>query len=384
MTTTITCDFDGGNIEVLNQTAPHWNLAIRKDSNSHYFQWFYFRVDSEIAQDLELRIVNAGQAAYPSGWLDYKACASTDGETWIRIPTTYDDGVLTLHLRTTAATTFLAYFEPYSTDRHRALIAHWASQPGFRHTVLGLTLDGRPLDKLTVGDGPLQVWLYARQHPGETMAEWWMEGALPFLASPDGQATALRQAATFHIVPNMNPDGSARGHLRTNAAGIDLNREWAAASPTRSPEVWHVLEAMRQSGVDFALDVHGDEAIPHVFTAGFEGIPSWTPGRDALYRTYTSALQAVTADFQTTAGYPVPAPNTANLAISSNYVAETFGAVAMTLEMPFKDHLEAPDPVRGWSKQRSAALAVSCLQALHDSLGEIAAMPRRRAGADRP
>jgi hypothetical protein len=58
---------------------------------------------------------------------------------------------------------------------------------------LGVTLDGQPLDCLTLGEGPKQVWLYARQHPGETMAEWWMEGALEKLTDPD-DATAKRCA----------------------------------------------------------------------------------------------------------------------------------------------------------------------------------------------
>ena len=86
--------------------------------------------------------------------------------------------------------------------------------------------------------GPLQVWLYARQHPGETMAEWWMEGALErLLDEADPVARRLREKATFHIVPNMNPDGSFRGHLRTNAVGTNLNREWHAPSLEKSPEV---------------------------------------------------------------------------------------------------------------------------------------------------
>src|SRR3546814_2121331 len=59
----------------------------------------------------------------------------------------------------------------------------------------------------------------------------------------------------------MNPDGSFRGHLRTNAAGVNLNREWHAPSLERSPEVHHVLERMKRTGVDFAMDVHGDESI---------------------------------------------------------------------------------------------------------------------------
>ena len=32
-------------------------------------------------------------------------------------------------------------------------------------------MDGYPLDLLTAGVGPLSVWVIARQHPGESMAE---------------------------------------------------------------------------------------------------------------------------------------------------------------------------------------------------------------------
>jgi len=55
---------------------------------------------------------------------------------------------------------------------------------GVAQIELGQTLDGQPLDCLRLGEGPKQVWLYARQHPGETMAEHWMEGALDMLTDP--------------------------------------------------------------------------------------------------------------------------------------------------------------------------------------------------------
>src|SRR3546814_18091221 len=100
----------------------------------------------------------------------------------------------------------------------------------------------------------------------------------------DAVARLLRREATFYIVPNMNPDGSRRGHLRTNAVGINLNREWHEPSMEKSPEVFLVRGAMDEPGVDFAMDVHGDEAIPAVFLAGFEGIPSITERQSALYR----------------------------------------------------------------------------------------------------
>jgi murein tripeptide amidase MpaA len=50
--------------------------------------------------------------------------------------------------------------------------------------------------------------------------------------------------------------------------------------------------------------------------------------------------------------------------MSTNQLAERFGAVSMTLEMPFKDNADLPDPAQGWSPERSAQLGRDCLAAL--------------------
>ena len=69
------------------------------------------------------------------------------------------------------------------------------------------------------------------------MASWWMEGFLDRLLDyNDAIARHLREKATFHIVPHMNPDGAIRGHLRCNAAGANLNREWAEPSQSGVPK----------------------------------------------------------------------------------------------------------------------------------------------------
>ena len=64
----------------------------------------------------------------------------------------------------------------------------------------------------------------------------------------------VRASCSIYVIPNMNPDGSVRGHLRTNACGANLNREWCTTgsyeAPTleRSPEVYYCLQvSARQS-----------------------------------------------------------------------------------------------------------------------------------------
>jgi murein tripeptide amidase MpaA len=369
--------FDSGNIVVRRVTGPDdIELSIRKDAHSDFYQWFHFRLRGARDQPTTIRIVDVAGSAYPGGWPNYRAVVSTDRMTWTRAETSYDpaagNGTLTIRITPAGDTLWVAYFAPFSIERHHDMVARIGSAAGVRVDSLGTSIEGQPIDRLRIGEGPRQVWLYARQHPGESMAEWWMEGALERLVdASDPVARRLRAAATLHLVPNMNPDGSCRGHLRTNAAGINLNREWAAPSPEKSPEIVAVLAAMQASGVDFAMDVHGDEAIPQVFIAGFEGIPSITDRQLALLHDYKARLQRLSPDFQTRIGYPPAGAGKANLAMSTNAVAERFGCLAMTLEMPFKDNDDLPDPVYGWSPGRSRALGRDCLAALAEMIDTL-------------
>ncbi|MEG3180550.1 M14 family metallopeptidase [Sphingomonas sp. LT1P40] len=372
MSIQINSAFDSGNIRLLQIDGDTVDLEIVADHQSDFLQWFHFRVAGARGKRLTFRITNAGEAAYTFGWPGYRARVSTDREAWRLTESNYADGVLSFSHEFDGDVAWFAYFAPYSMERHQDLIARMAAQPGVTHRELGQTLDGRAIDLLTLGTGKKQVWLYARQHPGESMAEWWAEGALEKLTDPtDATAMALREKATIHIVPNMNPDGSFRGHLRTNAAGINLNREWHAPTLEQSPEVLHVRAAMDETGVDFAMDIHGDEAIPANFLAGFEGIPRWTDALGEKFYDYGRRLAAATPLFQTEQGYPKSAPGTANLSMSTNQLAERFGAVAMTLEMPFKDHDPSPDAEFGWSPERCKALAAACLDTLAGMIDEI-------------
>ncbi len=365
--------FDSGNIAVSSVDGTKAHLTIPADRNSEFAQWFHFRVSGSAGRSLELRIEGLESSAYPAGWPGYRACVSEDREYWARADSTYDKGdaggTLTIAYTPASDIAYFAYFAPYSMERHHDLVTEAAAAEGVTYRRLGETLDGRPVDCLEVGEGDTQVWLYARQHPGESMAEWWMEGALEVLTDPaDPVAKVLREKCRLHIVPNCNPDGSFRGHLRTNAEGVNLNREWATPSTQRSPEVLAIRNAMDASGVDFAMDVHGDEAIPANFIAGFEGIPSWSDELGDAYARYRSILDRRTADFQTAKGYPIAPAGRANLTISTNQVAERFGACAMTLEMPFKDHDDCPDEAQGWSPERCKLLARDCLAALAEWL----------------
>ena len=196
-----------------------------------------------------------------------------------------------------------------------------------------------------------------------------MEGCIEKLLNTNDPLTQkILSVCNVNLVPNMNPDGGRRGHLRTNAAGKNLNREWESPTMEFSPEVFLVKEKIKKAGVDFFLDVHGDEALPYCFIAGTEGIEDWSEQQQAELDFYKNRLAEVNSDFQTEKGYPPSAPGKANMAMSTTQTAALHKCLAMTLEMPFKDTTATPDEKYGWSTKRCKELSHSCLQVMGEVL----------------
>ncbi len=374
----ISSTFDSGAIEVVASDDQAAELRIRRDqladgTPGEFLQWFHFRVSGAEQSGATLRLSNAGATTYPGGWQDYRAVASVDRVHWARIPTQFDGTTMTIAVPPAPGPTYVAYFEPYSWERHLSLLADSVAR-GARQQRLGASLLGRDLDALTIGTGRRPVWFIARQHPGETMAEWFIEGLLQRLLDPaDPVARALRGLATLYIVPNMNPDGSVIGNLRTNAAGANLNREWLAPSAERSPEVLAVKAAIHATGCAAFFDIHGDENLPYVFVAGCEMLPDFTPRQAAEQDAFSAALREASPDFQSEHGYAASKYKDDLLKLASKYVGHSFGCLSLTLEMPFKDNANAPHERVGWNGARSARLGADLLGPLLQHLKRDAA-----------
>jgi len=182
MPVSISSEFDGGNIECLSTDVNNDAVRLRiiPDAGGEFFQWFYFRMTAPAGSTYQLQIENAGASSYPDGWKNYRVVASYDQLNWFRTDTTYVDGVLQFSVQTTSDVVWFAYFAPYSMVRHNQLISRCARSPKTSVEVLGRTHDNRDIDLLCIGDEskPLKIWSIARQHPGEPMAQWWMEGYL--------------------------------------------------------------------------------------------------------------------------------------------------------------------------------------------------------------
>jgi murein tripeptide amidase MpaA len=375
MSIKISQNFDAGAIEVVSASdVGNIELKLRSDSNAEFSQWFYFRLQGARDQDATIHIVNAGEATYPDGWVNYRAVASYDRENWFRVETEFDGKVMSIKHTPDTDSVYYAYFEPYSWERHLALLGSVEQSDQVRVEDLGSTVDGRDLNLVVVGNpsAKKKVWIIARQHPGETMAEWLVEGTLNALLDPSNPfARAILDEAVLYVVPNMNPDGSVRGNLRTNAAGANLNREWMTPSLETSPEVYFVKKKIEEVGCDLFLDIHGDEGLPYVFVAGSEMLEGFSDKQMQEQTAFVNSFCAASPDFQTKFGYEASKYNEDLLKLASKYIGHTYKCVSLTLELPFKDNANMPDLEVGWDGSRSMKLGEAMLQPILTALQNV-------------
>jgi len=371
----ITSKFESGRIRVIDQkSAENVRLEVLSDGAAEFRQWWAFSASGVSGRPLSIRIENAGACTYAGGFSSYGACASYDRDRWFRVPTEYDGEVMTIRHTPGAARVTYAYYPPYLEKRLSKILRKVARHPMSEVDEIARSVEGRGLPHVlfrSLSEEPLRLWVIAQQHPGETMAGWFAEGFLGRLVEDEELAKRILERAEVHVVPRMNPDGAAMGNHRTNAAGQDLNRAWLEPNEEQSPEVLGVRAAMLERGVDFFLDVHGEEQVPYVFVAGAEGNPHYTDRIEALEDRFAELMLQASGAFQTEQGYPKDAPGDGELRCAANFVGEEFDCLSLTLEMPFTDDANARDEELGWSPERSAALGADTLDAIAAMIDDL-------------
>jgi murein tripeptide amidase MpaA len=154
--------------------------------------------------------------------------------------------------------TELAWYHPYSIGSY----AEWLGRISGHSSVTTTNLGTSHLDRVVLGvaDQPTVV-VIGRQHPGESMASFCVEGLVSTLLLAADADGGLPIHAV--IVPIMNPSGVAEGRHRLSSALVDYNRSWSSEreSPEEVEKVRGLLGGLPR--LDLFLDIHGDEDAIH-------------------------------------------------------------------------------------------------------------------------
>jgi hypothetical protein len=278
-------DFEGGaigKIEKVSET--HFRLAVKgesdQDGRNRQANWYYFRVDGA-SGPLTLDIVNLpGEYNYKpnKGAVtgDTPPVISYDGVHWKHVETyEYDASEPKLRLRIQPAGQrfWIAHCPPYTNATLAKLRNEIHGNKDFGEQVIGRTAGGRSLVLWTITHGPKTgkptIWLMFRQHSWESGSSWAGEGAVRILLADNPESKELRDRVIWKILPLCDPDGVARGGVRFNNNGFDLNRNWDVVDPVKMPEITaqrSTVKAWLDAGhrVDLLLSLHNTETSEYL------------------------------------------------------------------------------------------------------------------------
>lgn len=144
--------------------------------------------------------------------------------------------------------------------------AHWwwlaipllTDDRGFVIQEAGHSAEGRPLHRVSWGQGRTRVLLWSQMHGDESTATMALTDLFRFLGEHPQHPIVqrLRAATTLHFLPLMNPDGAIR-FQRRSAQGIDINRDARALA---SPEAQTLKRLYDEVRPDFSFNLHDQQA----------------------------------------------------------------------------------------------------------------------------
>lgn len=231
--------------------------------------WYAFRL--EFDEDFPLRPIKL-HLRYGDGTHRYRPKLLLKGEDsgprWQVIPSgrveTGEAGRLSAFEFNPPSRSFTISAQPLLTNMdHRSFARTMAEHDDARLEVLGESAEGRPIEALRIGQigevVPTLV-LLGRQHPPEVPGALALQAFIRELLDDSELARRFREVFQVVAVPNLNPDGVARGHWRLNANYVDLNRDWGPFSQPATRAVGSFIEALGpprvHGGLWLLLDFH--------------------------------------------------------------------------------------------------------------------------------
>jgi len=286
---TISTNFEGGSLGSVQKVEEnHYRLGVNgekdQDGRNRQASWYYFAVNDPPTGELVLDMVDLpGEYNYaPNKGAITKATPpviSFDRKTWKHLEDVEYDAAaprLRLKIRASGKPFWVAHVPPYTNTDLAALRKEARRHADFREEVAGKSLAGRDILVWTIHSGTLQgkktIWLMFRQHSWESGSSWVGEGTVRSLLANTPAAEKLRQDYIWKIFPLCDPDGVARGGVRFNRNGFDLNRNWDVVDPVRMPEITVQRDAVKRwidagHSVDFYLSLHNTETAEYLQAA---------------------------------------------------------------------------------------------------------------------
>ena len=253
-------DFPGGKIDGIEENGvDEFSIVIRPEAEPiNDSAWYAFRVQSKTKRHIKVRI------EYEGGSHRYKPKISRDRINWEpaeNLVISRDPSLrqVTLKLPVSDRPVWVAGQELVSNQDAAKWIASLREHNFVSDRTIAKSVNGRPIYQMTIGNPEAtdSIFLLSRQHPPEVTGTIGMMHFVEAICQDTKCAERFRNRFKTVVVPIANPDGVARGYWRSNANGIDLNRDWQHFTQPETEALRSQLVQLREQGrLWLFLDFH--------------------------------------------------------------------------------------------------------------------------------
>ena len=131
----------------------------------------------------------------------------------------------------------------------------------FKVEIAGKSVNGNPIEKITLGTGPIKILMWSQMHGNESTTTKAVLDVINASYKGFADSGVLFKRLTLVMIPILNPDG-AELYTRENANKVDLNRD---AQARTQPESKVLRQVYDEFSPDFCFNLHDQRTI---FSAG--------------------------------------------------------------------------------------------------------------------
>lgn len=239
-------DFSSGKIGskvISNNDVIEFSLP---NENGSVAQYFNVQIEKEFLGEQKFLITNAGKSQYANGWKRYGVFYFVEGKEWQRTDIGSFDGesfFFEINFKEKSQFIQIAWYHPYTLEDYDKFIA--------KNDLKKQGVDKLNFIKLGNEKAKESIVFLARQHPGETMSSFFIEGLVLNLLK---EVELLNKKQIF-IFPLVNLNGVQNGDHRF-LDKVDYNRSWENQD---AKEVNQIKQFLSDKNVSMVIDVHGDE-----------------------------------------------------------------------------------------------------------------------------
>lgn len=248
MSFSIVANFDNASIGKYHFKDNKFHFWLKKEFkfNSH---WFYFKIVDNPFSSLTFVIENINSSFYPKSWFYYRPFFSKDNISWQQIGHSWlKNHKFFFTIDNLPKEFYLARHIPYSLSRYYQWLAVLKKEKFFK------IHHKKTLDILQVGfnlEG--SVIIVARQHPGESLTSFFIEGVTDELK----ENKEFLERFKFLIFPLINKESVSLGYHRLDLEGNDYNRLW---NTKKIQNIQIIKEQIKSiSNLRLFFDIHSDE-----------------------------------------------------------------------------------------------------------------------------